>query len=513
VLSAIGLPVLPPAGAPLPVVPSAVYQISGSQFARTMAESALQSLATAPQASSLLSIDQPAISGRFVSYRNILTVDYVGNETLTSSLVDSETTSNAATSVYGTLAQASASDRLISSPGSVSDGIGSTTIVIQAIRFVPRDKFANEYELSAYLTAYSYSLMSPPDPGLAPPSSISDVQPALATLPPSPVPPGSSSTGPVSAISQLPASATSSSDSNEVSPSLGSSSASAKGYLTATSVATTGNQTSMAEGDLLPSSNGTANSPATGGVFSTATISSAAEGGFITLDDAPANKSQLTSGSLHTMAAQGVGSDEVAGTWLTSVLPSALMPADSTRQGSKTVPSSDGYAATVASRTVVDLRPLGEANEGGSIELTIAMPNAAVPDNERLPIPETSADTTLQLAEIRSESGAGLFCDIEVSVAPALSADGSPTAAIFYRDAGPSVVGATVHGPKADAVKEPARPKIDSAQGTRAGLTDNLPWILGAAVLASHHGSWLEERVPQRERRLHSIEDMRRTSR
>ena len=81
------------------------------------------------------------------------------------------------------------------------------------------------------------------------------------------------------------------------------------------------------------------------------------------------------------------------------------------------------------------LQPIADSEEGGSIELAIAAPSPVADGDGSLPAGQSTADAAQQLSEIRPESGVGLFCDIEVSVAPTLPMVGSAAAATAFRTA------------------------------------------------------------------------------
>lgn len=151
------------------------------------------------------------------------------------------------------------------------------------------------------------------------------------------------------------------------------------------------------------------------------------------------------------------------------------------------------------------LQPATEAEEGGGIELAICAPSTAAAGDNPLPSEESTVGAAQQLAEIRPESGVGLFCDIEVAIAPTLPMGDSASTATTYQDAGSFVIDVGSHRWKANAATEFVPPRTESLQRALAGLADTLPVLLGVTVLASRGGLRLEEEVSERERRLFSI--------
>ena len=196
--------------------------------------------------------------------------------------------------------------------------------------------------------------------------------------------------------------------------------------------------------------------------------------------------------------------------WLTDLLPGMLKPADSARGNSKTALSDESRAAEVSSRpAAVILQPAAESEEGGSIELAIAAPSTAMAGDNSLPSGESTVDEVQQLSEIRPESGVGLFCDIEVAIAPTLPMGGSVSTATTYHHAASLVTDMGSYRGKANAATEFVPPRSKSSLPTLAGLADSLPLLLGVTVLVSRGGLRLEEEVSEGERRFFCIENLR----
>jgi len=266
----------------------------------------------------------------------------------------------------------------------------------------------------------------------------------------------------------------------------------------------------------LPASNSDANPSPTKPAFSDITTQNSTEGGFIILGDASATTPRPGNAPTQTSGSQGTEGVELnRDNWLTDVLPKTQTPSDSGKHSSsKTARASENLAGEVSSRPAPVILPLiAESEEGGGIELAMAAtsPTAAGGDSQLAWEPNAS-DSAQQLSAIRPESGVAIFCDIEVASAPNLPVGGSASIAIPYRDVGSLVGGVGIHGGKANATTESA-PSLSQLQPTLAGLGDHLPMLLGAAtILVSQGGLQLEEKVSERNRRLRSIEEMRRSS-
>ena len=207
----------------------------------------------------------------------------------------------------------------------------------------------------------------------------------------------------------------------------------------------------LAAGATSPSlaasaANATAANPS---LWSSSTADSS-EGGFVTLD-AP------TAGSLNSEASSLLSPDELpAGQVAAMEVISWPGPHGPTFAG-KTSHRSENLAGSAPSRrSTMTLATVPRGEEGGSIELAIADPlPAAAGDNS--PGDAMAIDATTAAAETGPQSGAGLFCDIEVAVAPGLS-DGSQAALAPARHVTSTVVGLNVRRDVAGATLEAARP-------------------------------------------------------
>jgi hypothetical protein len=272
-----------------------------------------------------------------------------------------------------------------------------------------------------------------------------------------------------------------------------------------------GDQTSLAAETTPLAFSGMANPAASGAAFSDAAISNSLADGFITLD-ASAAAPRLGTAPSYNAGFQGVGGAELErGIWLSDSLPTTRKTADPAKGNDKAAAVGENPAVAVASRPAVAiLQPVAESVDGGGIELAMAAPLAAGGE-DALPARESDlGDAASQSSEIRPESGVGLFCDIEVATAPALPIGGTSSTGISYLNAGFLVDGTGLHGSKLDAVTEIAPPLTKSSQAASAWLAGRLPLLLGVTVLVSRGGLRLEEKVSERDRRLYSIEALRR---
>ena len=164
-----------------------------------------------------------------------------------------------------------------------------------------------------------------------------------------------------------------------------------------------------------------ANPPASNAALSDAAAAIPAEDGFITLDVTPAAALGLGNTPAYNTGLQGVGGAELhQGNRLTDLLPNTHKPANTAGGNSKAASSADGLAAEVARPAAAILQPATESEEGGSIELAIRTLATATAGDSAPPAGESTVGTAQQLSEIRPESGVGLFCDIEVAIAPTL---------------------------------------------------------------------------------------------
>ena len=306
---------------------------------------------------------------------------------------------------------------------------------------------------------------------------------------------------------------------NDVSPALPPSAQPAKGrgpeMSTMSDASRTGNQALAAEGTSSPASSRTANLLAANVVMVDATAANSLGGEFISFDDAAVATPQLGSLPALNPGFKGVENTDLdQGNWLSDILPSPRGAAGSGSPGSDSVRSARNLAAEVSFEPApVIYQPIADADEGGSIELAIAAPSPGAPGDVP-PAGESAADgAARQLSEPRSESGVWLFCDVEVAVAPALPTDDSPLAAVPRQSAGSGVVATGVPSWKADAMTELVPRLPESPQRTLARFAEHLPLLLGMTVLVSRGGLRLEEKVSERERRLRSLEDLRRMPR
>lgn len=263
----------------------------------------------------------------------------------------------------------------------------------------------------------------------------------------------------------------------------------------------------------LPAPNGVANPLATNLAVSDTGTSVSMEDGFITLGDAAAVTPQLGTAPSYDVGFQGVGIAELKqGTWLSNLLPNTSKPADSAGGTDKATRSGEKFTAEISSRPgTVILQPAVESEEGGSVELVICAPSTATAGDNSLPAGASTAGAAEQLSEIRPESGVGLFCDIDVAMAPTLPMGDAVSTATTYQNAGSLAAGTGSHGWNANAVTEFVPPRTKSWQPALAGLADSLPLLLGATILVSRGGIRLEEEVSERERRLFCIENLRRS--
>ncbi|MGA2258414.1 MAG: hypothetical protein ABSG53_27435, partial [Thermoguttaceae bacterium] len=240
----------------------------------------------------------------------------------------------------------------------------------------------------------------------------------------------------------------------------------------------------------LPASNGMTNPAATTAALMDATNTNSMEGGFITLDDTFTTTPRLGNSPSPNSSLNGVKGTELdQGNWLSDLLPNPSKPVDSGSRSSNAARSGASLAADVSSRPArVVLQPVADTEEGGSIELAIAAPSGAANDDSPLVGESTAGSAAQQLARIRPESGVELFCDIEVAVAPTLPMGILPSAAIPDQNAGSLAIGAGLLGWKANSATEVLPPLSKLPQATMAGLTDNLPLLMGVTVLVSRGG-------------------------
>jgi hypothetical protein len=274
----------------------------------------------------------------------------------------------------------------------------------------------------------------------------------------------------------------------------------------------TGDQALAAVPTSLPTANGVANRPAINAAFADSAASNSMEGGLIALDDTSAPIASPGNAPLVSTGIQGAGGAELdRSNWLTDILPNPRRPVQTDNSSNKSARSAQNLAAEVFLRPAPAIsQPVADVEEGGSIELAMVEPTPAASDGgSQLGGESSTGNAAQQLSDIRPESGVGLFCDIEVDIAPALPVGGSESAATAYPNAALLVADTGIHRLEAGAATEtmPALTKV--SQPTLAGLADDLPLLLGIAILVSHGGLRLEEKVPERERRLRCIENLR----
>jgi hypothetical protein len=196
------------------------------------------------------------------------------------------------------------------------------------------------------------------------------------------------------------------------------------------------------------------------------------------------------------------GVDLNSGSRLTESLTNLCNPADFGSRGEKArsdqgmdVEGSPPFAPVI-------LQQVAKVQDGGGIELAIVAPGpAAASGDSRLGEESSLGDAAQRLSDIRPESGVGLFCDIEVAVAPSMPISTDLTSTTPHQDDGSLVV----HQRKARA----ELPSTELSQSTTAGLAGHLPLILCATVLVSRGALHLEEKVSRRDRRLQCIQDLR----
>jgi hypothetical protein len=305
---------------------------------------------------------------------------------------------------------------------------------------------------------------------------------------------------------------------NDVSPAMPSSAPSAKSHgsdvPSINDASRTGTQVFAAEVTSPPTSGGTTNLLAANILLVDATAANSL-GEFISFDDATVATPQLGILPATNAGFKGVDNAELdQGNWLGDILPrprgaaGVVSPAGDSARSAKNLAATDTFEAAP-----LIYQPIGDADEGGSIELAIAAPSPGAAGDVP-PAGESAADSAArQLSETRSESNVWLFCDVEVAVAPALKTDDSPLAAVPGQSAGSGVAATAIPSWKANAATKPLSPLHAWPQVTLAGLAENLPLLLGVTVLVSRGGLRLEEKLSERERRLRNMETLRRMPR
>ena len=260
----------------------------------------------------------------------------------------------------------------------------------------------------------------------------------------------------------------------------------------------------------LPLAASLANPPANNNVaFSDAAISISTEGGFIAIDETPAATLRPGSAPSYNTGFQNAAGVELdLGNWLSNILPNSPKPADSGILSGKAARAGENLVAAVSSRMPGIQQSAVDAEEGGSIELTSAAPVAAS-DAALLAAESSDGNAASQRSDFRPESGVGLFCDIEVAAAPVLPMDGSAWCATADQHSGSVIAGPGAPAWKADPATERVPPLSKLPRSTTARLEDGLPLLFGVAILVSQGGLRLEEQIPERERRVRCMENLR----
>jgi len=186
------------------------------------------------------------------------------------------------------------------------------------------------------------------------------------------------------------------------------------------------------------------------------------------------------------------------------------------------------YDAVVAVSAQAKTQATLDADAGGTIEFGVGATadcSAGVPPAGRI-AGGTPAPQSPGMSDIRPESGAGLYCDIEVAVgggAPSGSpADGSaalPAPATSRALVAPPTMRTWCPGgipAKAGTTNEGQGPghRVDSPRQDSPDSTDRVPLFVGAAIVAISSGLGptgirREEPDPLPQRRLHNIVDLR----
>jgi hypothetical protein len=269
-----------------------------------------------------------------------------------------------------------------------------------------------------------------------------------------------------------------------------------------------------AVGTSVSASSGMANPPAINMVLYDGPISNSIEGGFITLSDTLTNVPPIRTSPTPSVEFYGGGDADPGQTsWFADILPNPRKPAD---VGGRSVDygSRGNRVADIPSHPASPISLLVVAAEGGGIEFAIAPQSltAAGDDLQFVAEPgESTADQ--QFCDIRPESGVGLFCDIEVSVASSSPIGAAASAVNYYLDPASRMVDSGLSERKAGYSAEVPPLIIKPSKATTAGPSDPLPLLLGSAILVSAGGLRLEEEAFQRERRLRGIRDYLQSSR
>jgi hypothetical protein len=281
--------------------------------------------------------------------------------------------------------------------------------------------------------------------------------------------------------------------------------------LTASDTSRYGEPAVVAADATLPASRGGASLPATPAALAETTNTSSVEGGFITLDSTSATTSRLGSTPSNTAGFKASeGGDADRSSFLTEILQDSHKPAESDRHSDNGARSNEKLAGQSSLRGTPALPPAADAEEGGSIELAIVPPLPSAASDNLPPAGESAVGNAAQrLAEVRPDSEVGLFCDIEVAVAPSLPTGDITSATSSDQDASLLAAAPGIHAWKANALAGLVPPSARRWQPILAGAADHLPLLLGITVFVSRGGLRLEEKVPERERRLRPIESLR----
>ena len=312
-LSAIGLPLVPPVAPPSPAAPAAIEQVGGDQLVKPAVQDAVGHAAAMPAANQAFTPDQlsPALA----------------DLSLVAMLPGADPVHDPVQLSAGPVHWSSG---LPFSSGAASGLSGSTTLVILEL---PSQGVSGDVAPNASPAV---------NPAVSPSDMMSAVQPVVASMPPGPGPAG------FQVLVSRPADqAVATNVPNDASSGVESSPSPTKGSPSAAVAAYAGDQTSAAVGTPLSVSNGAANLPATNAALSNAASSNSMEGGFIALDDVPATAPQLASVRSYDTGFQGVGSAGLGGNWLTNVLPGTRESVDAAGGDSRSVPSGENLANAV----------------------------------------------------------------------------------------------------------------------------------------------------------------------
>jgi hypothetical protein len=259
------------------------------------------------------------------------------------------------------------------------------------------------------------------------------------------------------------------------------------------------------------------NSPAALASYSNSLTSNLTEGGFIPLEDGSANSplpgySVASSSAASSSGVAGLDGTQLDGSsWLSDIQPNVRKPADS--GGSRMAARANDYNVLSPYAPVAAQSPSGVEDRGG-IELAIADPSPAASDDSPGGQDHFGDQRAQKDSDIRVESDLGLFCDIEIADAPSSLPQSAASAASHPQSSIPAATPADSaaagnHGRKSSAGNEFEPRLTKTSQPILAGLEGQLPVILVFSVLVSRGGLRLEEKDPQRERRLQTVRGLR----